>query len=83
MILPLFLRFFNWIWNCSDSSVISVFHLISQLFLKKIIFNILYYCSLLDLHDRSLCWLGTGTSIKSGGVKLALLTLNTFTKDMN
>ena len=25
-----------------------------------------------QLHDRSLSWLGTGISIKSGGVKLAL-----------
>jgi len=26
------------------------------------------------IHDRSLSWLGTGTSIKSGGVKLVLWT---------
>jgi hypothetical protein len=25
-----------------------------------------------QLHDRSLSWLGTGTSMKSGGVKLVL-----------
>ena len=25
-----------------------------------------------DTHDRSICWLSTGTSIKSGGVKLVL-----------
>ena len=25
-----------------------------------------------QIHDRSLSWLGTGTSIKSGGVKLVL-----------
>ena len=25
-----------------------------------------------QIHDRSISWLGTGTSIKSGGVKLVL-----------
>ena len=28
------------------------------------------------IHDRSLSWLGTGTSIKSGGVKLVLWAQN-------
>ena len=27
---------------------------------------------LTHIHDRSLSWLGTGTSIKSGGVKIQL-----------
>jgi hypothetical protein len=27
---------------------------------------------LTHIHDRSLSWIGTGTSIKSGGVKLVL-----------
>jgi hypothetical protein len=33
-----------------------------------------------QIHDRSLSWLGTGTSIKSGGVKLVLLTQNKIEK---
>ena len=29
-----------------------------------------------QIHDRSLTWLGTGTSIKSGGVKIVLWAHN-------
>ena len=32
----------------------------------------------IQIHDRSLYWLGTGTSIKSGGVKLDLWAQNCF-----
>jgi len=35
-----------------------------------------------QIDDRSLFWLGTGTSIKSGGVKLVLLGPMTLTTDL-
>ena len=34
------------------------------------------------MHDRSLSWLGTGTSIKSDSVKLALWVQNSLNKMM-
>jgi hypothetical protein len=32
------------------------------------------YTTNIQIHDHSLSWLGTGTSIKHGGVKLVLWT---------
>jgi hypothetical protein len=38
---------------------------------RKIVERVEIDISNRQIHDRSLSWLGTGTSIKSGGVKLA------------
>ena len=37
---------------------------------------------LTHIHDRSLSWIGTGTSIKSGGVKLVLWTQTSILSDI-